>query len=171
MPDRSRGSAGHDSGDAWLRIARGSARRAARRHRSARRCTGACFHARYRAAGFPGRARYQSVVRSARTERGGGSRCADVAAVAGRTPRRAGSNDPHVRMSPSRSQGGSDWLMELRPEVEALAHELRRFLENEVEPSSGKIDQEDAIPPDIVAKARELGLFGLTIPEQFGGTG
>jgi len=74
-------------------------------------------------------------------------------------------------MSPSRSQGGSDWLMELRPEVEALRHELRRFLENEVEPRSGKIDQEDAIPPDIVAKARELGLFGLTIPEQFGGTG
>jgi acyl-CoA dehydrogenase len=61
--------------------------------------------------------------------------------------------------------------MELPPEAQALRQELRRFLENEVEPRSGHIDQEDAIPPDIVAKARELGLFGITIPEQYGGTG
>src|SRR6185369_9434402 len=61
--------------------------------------------------------------------------------------------------------------MELRPEVQALRQELRRFLVREVEPLSGQIDEDDRIPPDIVAKARALGLFGLTIPQQYGGVG
>jgi len=61
--------------------------------------------------------------------------------------------------------------MELTPDVLALRQELRRFLENEVDPRSGQIDEDDRIPPEIVAKAREMGLFGLTIPEQYGGVG
>lgn len=61
--------------------------------------------------------------------------------------------------------------MDLTPDVLALRQELRRFLENEVDPRSGEIDEDDRIPPEIVAKAREMGLFGLTIPEQYGGVG
>ena len=56
-------------------------------------------------------------------------------------------------------------------EVQALCAEIRRFLAKEVEPQSRWIEENDAIPDDLVHKARELGLFGLTIPEQYGGIG
>lgn len=61
--------------------------------------------------------------------------------------------------------------MELTPEIQALRREVRRFLEREVEPRSSEIDCADEIPAPITALARELGLFGLTIPEQYGGIG
>ena len=61
--------------------------------------------------------------------------------------------------------------MQLTPEVQSLCDELRRFLVKEVDPRSHWIEENDAIPDDLVQKARELGLFGLTIPEQYGGIG
>jgi acyl-CoA dehydrogenase len=61
--------------------------------------------------------------------------------------------------------------MQLTPEVTQLCAELRRFIEKEVEPRSRWIEEHDEIPPELVQKARELGLFGLTIPEQYGGIG
>jgi acyl-CoA dehydrogenase len=61
--------------------------------------------------------------------------------------------------------------MELRPEVHALCDEIRRFIRNEVDPRSRWIEENDAMPEDLFAKARELGLFGLTIPEEYGGIG
>ena len=41
----------------------------------------------------------------------------------------------------------------------------------EVDPRSRWIEENDAVPDDLVQKSRELGLFGLTIPEQYGGIG
>lgn len=61
--------------------------------------------------------------------------------------------------------------MELSPEVNALREQVRRFIENEVEPRSRWIEEHDAIPEELVRMARELGLFGLTIPEEYGGIG
>jgi len=61
--------------------------------------------------------------------------------------------------------------MQLTPEVTQLCAELRRFIEKEVEPRSRWIEEHDEIPSELVQKARELGLFGLTIPEQYGGIG
>ena len=61
--------------------------------------------------------------------------------------------------------------MQLSPEVTQLCDEIRRFIQREVEPRSRWIEENDAIPDDLVQKARELGLFGLTIPEQYGGIG
>ena len=46
-----------------------------------------------------------------------------------------------------------------------------RFIDKEVEPRSRWIEEHDEIPAELVQKARELGLFGLTIPEQYGGIG
>lgn len=56
-------------------------------------------------------------------------------------------------------------------EVAALAAEVRRFIEGEVEPRSRWIEENDATPPELLAMARDLGLFGLTIPEAYGGIG
>jgi len=48
---------------------------------------------------------------------------------------------------------------------------IRRFVTRELEPISQQVEQEDHIPEDIVQKMRELGLFGLSIPEEYGGLG
>jgi acyl-CoA dehydrogenase len=61
--------------------------------------------------------------------------------------------------------------MRLSPEVLAFRDQIRRFVEKEVEPRSRWIEEHDTIPDDLMAKARELGLFGITIPEEYGGIG
>jgi acyl-CoA dehydrogenase len=62
-------------------------------------------------------------------------------------------------------------MVELSEEVRLLRDEVRRFIRNEVDPLSRRIEEEDAIPAELVQKARDMGLFGLTIPEQYGGSG
>ena len=61
--------------------------------------------------------------------------------------------------------------MQPKPEVKSLCDENRRFLAKEVDPRALEIEESDAIPADLHQKARELGLFGLTIPEEYGGIG
>ncbi len=57
------------------------------------------------------------------------------------------------------------------PEVRALCDEVARFLRKEVDPRSREIEETDAIPDELMKLAREMGLFGLTIPEEYGGSG
>lgn len=58
------------------------------------------------------------------------------------------------------------------PEHVALFRdEIRRFIREQVDPRSRWIEENDAIPDELVAMAREIGLFGLTIPEEYGGSG
>ncbi|MGQ0522963.1 MAG: acyl-CoA dehydrogenase family protein [Betaproteobacteria bacterium] len=61
--------------------------------------------------------------------------------------------------------------MPLSQEVRLLCDEVRRFIRDEVEPRSRWIEENDRIPEDLLHKAREMGLFGLTIPEEYGGSG
>jgi acyl-CoA dehydrogenase len=61
--------------------------------------------------------------------------------------------------------------MDLSPEVRQLCDEVRRFVRKEVDPRSRWIEEHDAIPDELMKMARELGLFGLTIPEAYGGIG
>ncbi|MFN7087906.1 MAG: acyl-CoA dehydrogenase family protein [Burkholderiales bacterium] len=62
-------------------------------------------------------------------------------------------------------------MAQLSPEVKLLCDEVRRFIRDEVEPRSRWIEENDAIPDDLMRMAREMGLFGLTIPEEYGGSG
>ena len=62
-------------------------------------------------------------------------------------------------------------MVQLTAEVRALCDEIRRFIRNEVDPRSRWIEENDELPADLLQKARELGLFGLTIPEEYGGIG
>ncbi|MDE5415106.1 acyl-CoA dehydrogenase family protein [Alkalihalobacterium chitinilyticum] len=48
---------------------------------------------------------------------------------------------------------------------------IRSFVENEVEPYAQQIEEEDRIPEHLIEKAKELGLFGISIPEAYGGIG
>jgi acyl-CoA dehydrogenase len=47
----------------------------------------------------------------------------------------------------------------------------RRFVKNELEPISQKVEEEEKIPESVVQKMREMGFFGLSIPEEYGGMG
>ncbi|MEL6288996.1 MAG: acyl-CoA dehydrogenase family protein [Pseudomonadota bacterium] len=54
----------------------------------------------------------------------------------------------------------------------AIAEEMRRFSETEVAPHAHEWHlANDYIPMDVIEKMSELGVFGLTIPEEFGGLG
>ena len=55
--------------------------------------------------------------------------------------------------------------------LEQLLSTLRDFVQNELRPLEHEVDETDAIPEHIVQQMREMGLFGLTIPEEFGGLG
>lgn len=61
--------------------------------------------------------------------------------------------------------------MDVSTEVRQLCDEIRRFIRAEVDPRSREIEENDAIPEALVQGAREIGLFGLTIPEEYGGIG
>ena len=56
-------------------------------------------------------------------------------------------------------------------EWEELRRSVRDFTEAEIEPIWRKIEDEDEIPAAVLRKAGALGLFGLTIPDEFGGLG
>ncbi|QKY69635.1 acyl-CoA dehydrogenase family protein [Lentibacillus sp. CBA3610] len=60
---------------------------------------------------------------------------------------------------------------ELPEEVQELKEGIRHFIDNEVEPNAMKIEQENDIPEKIMEKSKEMGLFGLSVPEEFGGLG
>jgi alkylation response protein AidB-like acyl-CoA dehydrogenase len=57
---------------------------------------------------------------------------------------------------------------ELRREI---VENVRRFVAREVIPVAAELERADEYPADIVAQMRELGLFGVTIPESYGGLG
>lgn len=48
---------------------------------------------------------------------------------------------------------------------------LSRFVRECLFPAEDLVSESDEIPSDIVAEMKSMGLFGLTIPEQFGGLG
>ena len=59
-------------------------------------------------------------------------------------------------------------------EKETLDHLLaavRRFVDERLIPLEGKVAEDDAIPADALAEMRAIGLFGLSIPEEYGGLG
>jgi acyl-CoA dehydrogenase len=48
---------------------------------------------------------------------------------------------------------------------------IRRFVEERLIPLEAKVAEEDAVPADALAEMKALGLFGLSIPEEYGGLG
>jgi len=59
-------------------------------------------------------------------------------------------------------------LTEEQKMFQAMVHD---FATNEVKPIAAKIDEEGKCPPEIIKKAGGLGLFGITISEEYGGSG
>ncbi len=57
----------------------------------------------------------------------------------------------------------------LKPEHELMKKMLREFVDNEVIPVAGEIDEKEKFPWELIKKMSKLGLMGLTIPEKYGG--
>src|SRR5258708_14791083 len=53
----------------------------------------------------------------------------------------------------------------------AITEMVRQFVDNEILPAAEEYDHEDKFPEPIVEQMKELGLFGVTIPEEYGGMG
>jgi len=62
----------------------------------------------------------------------------------------------------------ADEQADLRREI---IETVRRFVAREVIPVASEFEHEDRYPEDIVEQMRALGLFGVTIPEAYGGLG
>jgi acyl-CoA dehydrogenase len=66
---------------------------------------------------------------------------------------------------------GYPGIVQLSAEVELLRTQTRRLVDRELRPRSLEIERERRIPAEIIAQLRELGYFGITIPERYGGLG
>jgi short-chain 2-methylacyl-CoA dehydrogenase len=60
---------------------------------------------------------------------------------------------------------------DLTEEHELLRRTVRDFAEQRVAPVAEELDREHRFPYDLVAEMAELGLLGMTIPEEYGGAG
>jgi acyl-CoA dehydrogenase len=56
-------------------------------------------------------------------------------------------------------------------EEQKMRTRVTQFVEEELNPISLQVEKEGRIPPEIVEKMRELGFFGLSIPQKYGGLG
>ena len=56
-------------------------------------------------------------------------------------------------------------------EFDELIEVLRDFIRREVMPAEAGIDESDEIPDQLIAQAKEMGLYGYALPAEFGGLG
>jgi alkylation response protein AidB-like acyl-CoA dehydrogenase len=61
--------------------------------------------------------------------------------------------------------------LEKTDEQKAITEMVRQFVDEQIIPNAEHYDHEDEFPGPIVEHMKELGLFGVTIPEEYGGMG
>jgi isovaleryl-CoA dehydrogenase len=60
---------------------------------------------------------------------------------------------------------------DLGDEVNALRDMVHRWAQDRVKPMAQEIDQKNEFPPELWQEMGELGMLGITVPEEFGGAG
>jgi acyl-CoA dehydrogenase len=62
--------------------------------------------------------------------------------------------------------------MALDPDtLDQLLDTVQRYVRERLVPLETEVAENDAVPPEVIAEMRDLGLFGLSIPEEHGGLG
>ena len=59
----------------------------------------------------------------------------------------------------------------LTPEQKLFKKTIREFCERELKPIADKIDKEEYFPKELYKKMGKMGLMGMTVPQEFGGSG
>src|SRR5260370_26659567 len=65
----------------------------------------------------------------------------------------------------------ADSMLDKTDEQRAITDMVHQFADEQIIPNAEHYDAEDEFPEPIVEQMKELGLFGVTIPEEFGGMG
>ena len=55
--------------------------------------------------------------------------------------------------------------------LKSLIETVRRFVRERLVPAEAQVETDNLIPSSLIEEMRQLGLFGLSIPEEFGGLG
>ncbi|MGB1541617.1 MAG: acyl-CoA dehydrogenase family protein, partial [Cycloclasticus sp.] len=59
----------------------------------------------------------------------------------------------------------------INDEVDELRDAVRKFADGEIAPLAESVDQKNEFPNELWPVFGEMGLLGMTIPEEYGGTG
>ena len=60
---------------------------------------------------------------------------------------------------------------DLGEDVNALRDMVHRWAQERVKPIATQVDRQNVFPPELWPEMGELGLLGITVPEEYGGTG
>lgn len=52
-----------------------------------------------------------------------------------------------------------------------LRDTVRRFVDERLIPAEDEVEEQDALPPEIVSQIKSMGLFGLSVPDEYDGLG
>ena len=61
-------------------------------------------------------------------------------------------------------------LINIDEELDSLRDSVRRFTETEISPRAAQIDHDNLFPADLWRKMGDLGLLGITVPGEYGGS-
>ena len=60
---------------------------------------------------------------------------------------------------------------DLGEDIDMLRDSVHAFAQDEIAPRAAEIDRDNLFPMDLWKKMGDLGILGITVPEEYGGTG
>ena len=64
-----------------------------------------------------------------------------------------------------------NWDIQVNEEIDLLRETVRQFAEKNIAPIADDIDRDNEFPKHLWTELGKLGLLGITVPENYGGSG